>query len=144
MEYLLVTDFNQVLIVTILGKQVREALEGPQLALLLVVVVAALLTVGLCTALLLRGRRFEFSLLAMVGWERRFVLLRILWASWWPALVSGEVGALLALFVIALTAALPSWWLILVLIVCGPLGGVVLVSMVTIGLAWQETGRVFT
>jgi hypothetical protein len=142
-EYLLVTDFNQVLIVTILGKQVREALEGPQLALLLVVIVAALLTVSLCTSLQLRGQRFEFSLLAMVGWERKFVLQRILWASWLPALLSGEVGALLALFVIALAAAIPAWWVVLALIVCGPLVGIVLVSIVTIGLAWQETGRVF-
>ena len=142
-EYLLVAAFNQVLLVTILGKQVREALEGPQLALLLVVIVAALLTVSLCTSLLLRGRRFEFSLLAMVGWERKFVLLRILWASWWPALLSGEVGALLALCAIALTAAVPAWWVVSGLIVCGPLVGIVLVSIVTIGLAWQETGRVF-
>ena len=142
-EYLLTTNFNQVLIVTILGKQVREALEGPQFALLLVVMGAALLTIGLCTSLLLRGRRFEFSMLAMVGWERKFVLLRILWASWWPALLSGEVGVLLALFAIALTAALPTWWVIIGLIGCGPLVGVVLVSMVTIGLAWRETERVF-
>ncbi len=143
-EYLLVTNFNQVLVVTILGKQVREALEGPQLALLLVVMAAALLTVGLCTSLLLRGRRFEFSMLAMVGWERKFVLLRILWATWWPALLSGEAGALLALIAIAVAAALPAWWVIIGLIICGPLVGVVLVSIVTIGMAWQETERVFS
>ncbi len=143
-EYLLVTNFNQVMVVTILGKQVREALEGPQLALLLVVMAAALLTVGFCTSLLLRGRRFEFSMLAMVGWERKFVLLRILWASWWPALLSGEVGALLALIAIAVAAALPTWWVVIGLIICGPLVGVVLVSIVTIGLAWRETERVFT
>ncbi len=144
LEYLLITNFNQVLVVTILGKQVREALEGPQLALLLVVVTAALLTVGLCTSLLLRGRRSEFSLLAMVGWERKFVLLRILWAGWWPALLSGEVGVLLALVAIVITSTVPVWWTIIALMLCGPFVGLVLVSLVTIGMAWQETERVFT
>jgi len=64
-EYLLITSFNQVLVVTVLGNQVREAFEVPQLALLLLVLLAALLTVGLCTMLLLRGRRQELSLQEM-------------------------------------------------------------------------------
>src|SRR2546421_5145843 len=142
-EYLLITSFNQVLVVTILGNQVREALEVPQLALLLLVLLAALLTVGLCTMLLLRGRRQELSLLAMVGWERRAVLLRVMRDSWWSALVSGEAGALLALGVTIAGGAMPPVMIVLGLLACGPLLGVALVSLVTLGPAWQETKRVF-
>ncbi|HEV7235242.1 MAG TPA: hypothetical protein VGN15_03610, partial [Ktedonobacteraceae bacterium] len=94
-EYLLVTDFNQVLVLTVLGSQVRAALETSQLALLLLILLASLLTVALCTILLVRGKREEVALLAMVGWERRAVLLRLLWSSWGLALLSGEIGVLL-------------------------------------------------
>ncbi len=142
-EYLLITSFNQVLVVTVLGNQVREALEVPQLALLFLVLLAALLTVGLCTMLLLRGRRQELSLLAMVGWERRAVLLRVMRDSWWSALVSGEAGALLALGVTIAGGAVPPVMIVVGLLVCGPLLGVALVSLVTLGPAWQETKRVF-
>ncbi len=142
-ECLLFTSFNQVLVVTVLGNQVREALEVPQLALLFLVLLAALLTVGLCTMLLLRGRRQELSLLAMVGWERRAVLLRVMRDSWWSALVSGEAGALLALGVTIVGGAVPPVMIVVGLLVCGPLLGVALVSLVTLGPAWQETKRVF-
>ncbi len=142
-ECLLFTSFNQVLVVTVLGNQVREALEVPQLALLFLVLLAALLTVGLCTMLLLRGRRQELSLLAMVGWERRAVLLRVMRDSWWSALVSGEAGALLALGVTIVGGAVPPVMIVVGLLVCGPLLRVALVSLVTLGPAWQETKRVF-
>src|SRR5205807_3867168 len=142
-ECLLITSFNQVLVVTVLGNQVREALEVPQLALLFLVLLAALLTVGLCTMLLLRGRRQELSLLAMVGWERRAVLLHVMRDSWWSALVSGEAGALLALGVTIAGGAVPPVMIVVGLLVCGPLLGVALVSLVTLGPAWQETKRVF-
>jgi len=142
-ECLLITSFNQVLVVTVLGNQVREALEVPQLALLFLILLTALLTVGLCTMLLLRGRRQEFSLLAMVGWERRAVLLRVMRDSWWSALVSGEAGALLALGVTIAGGAMPPVMIVLGLLACGPLLGVALVSLVTLGPAWQETKRVF-
>jgi hypothetical protein len=142
-ECLLVASFNQVLVVTVLGNQVREALEVPQLALLFLILLAALLTVGLCTVLLLRGRRQEISLLAMLGWERRAVLLHVMRDSWRSALVSGEVGALLALGVTIAGEAMPPLMIVLGLLLCGPLLGVALVSLVTLGPAWQETERVF-
>src|SRR5215472_1249942 len=94
--YSIYRSFDRALIVTVLGNQVREALEGPQLLLLVVVLAAALLTVGICARLQLQGRREELKLLSMVGWERRAVFLRVMWDSWLPAIVSGEVGALLA------------------------------------------------
>jgi cell division protein FtsX len=94
-EYLLITNFDQTLVVTILGRQVREVLEGPQLLLLLVIVMAAFLTVGFCTKLLLQGRREELSLLARVGWERRDVLWHIVRENWIMALGSGALGTLL-------------------------------------------------
>ena len=135
--------FNSELVVTILGRQVREALEGPQLVLLLVIVGAALLTVALCTRLLLLGRREEIRLLAMVGWERHATLLRMMADSWWPAFLSGMAGMLLALGLATLIAALPSLPVVLALLLCGPLVGILLVSLATIGIAWQETGRVY-
>ena len=142
-ECLLITSFNQVLVVTVLGNQVREALEVPQLALLFLVLLAALLTVGLCAMLLLRGRRQELSLLAMLGWGRRAVLLRVLCDSWWSALVRGEAGALLDLGVTIAGGAVPPVMIVVGLLVCGPLLGVALVSLVTLGPAWQETKKVF-
>jgi len=76
--YSIYCSFDRALIVTVLGNQVREALEGPQLLLLLVVLAAALLTVGICARLQLQGRREELKLLSMVGWERRAVFLRVM------------------------------------------------------------------
>lgn len=138
------SGFNQALIVTILGKQVHTVLEGPQLLLLAVIIGAALLTVGFCSTLLLRGRRDEIQLLARIGWERGHVLLRLMRDSCSPAMVSGGIGVLAALGVAALVAsALPSSLLLVCLIVCGPLLGVLLAALATIGIAWQETGRVF-
>src|SRR5205085_12597040 len=115
----------------------------PQLALLLVIVGAALLTVALCTRLLLIGRREELRLLSMVGWERRAALLRIMRDSWWPALLSGASGMLLALGLAILITTLPPLLVVLALLSGGPLIGVLLVSLATIGIAWQETGKVY-
>jgi len=137
------TGFNSELVVTVLGRQVSEALEGPQLALLLVIVGAALLTVALCTRLLLLGRREELRLLSMVGWQRRDTLLRIMRDGWWSALLSGAAGMLLALGLAILITALPSLLVVLALLLCGPLIGILLVSMATIGIARQETGRAY-
>ena len=139
-ELLMITHLNQVLVVTILGDQVRAALEGPQLLLIGVVLLTALLTVGLCTTLLLRGRRQEIALLAMVGWERRSVLLRVLRDVGWSAVLSGEVGALLALIVMAF----PPVWLMISVVIGGPLFGVLLVGIVTTSIAWRELKRVAT
>jgi hypothetical protein len=141
--YILIAGFNSELVVTILGRQVREALQGPQLALLLVIMAAALLTVALCTRLLLQGRREELRLLSMVGWERRDTLLHIMRDSCWPALLSGAAGMLVALGLAILIAALPSLLVVLALLLCGPLSGMLLVSLATIGIAWQETGKVY-
>ena len=143
-ELLMITHLNQVLVVTILGNQVRAALEGPQMLLVGVVLLTALLTVGLCTTLLLRGRRQEIALLAMVGWERRSVLLRVLRDVGWSAVLSGEVGALLALIVMALTSAFPPAWLMISVVIGGPLFGVLLVGIVTTSIAWGELKRVAT
>ena len=142
-EYLVVTSFNQVLMVTVLGKQVREALETSQIALLVCIVLAALMTVILCTILLLRGRREEIALLAMVGWERRDVVRRLLWSSWIPALISGEIGVLLALGVLSVGGLFPGAWSISGLLLGGPLIGVVLVSLAALGPLWYETQKVF-
>jgi len=141
---LMIIHLNQVLVVTILGDQVRAALEGPQLLLIGVVLLTALLTVGLCTTLLLRGRRQEIALLAMVGWERRSVLLRVLRDVEWSAVLSGEVGALLALIVMALNSAFPPAWLMISVVIGGPLFGVLLVGLVTTYIAWGELKRVAT
>ncbi|TMD42976.1 MAG: hypothetical protein E6I93_19865 [Chloroflexi bacterium] len=144
MGLLMITHLNQVLVVTILGNQVRAALEGPQMLLVGVVLLTALLTVGLCTTLLLRGRRQEIALLAMVGWERRSVLLRVLRDVGWSAVLSGEVGALLALIVMALTSAFPPAWLMISVVIGGPLFSVLLVGIVTTSIAWGELKRVAT
>jgi hypothetical protein len=143
MEYLLVADFNQVLVVTVLGNQVRAVLEGSQLALLMLILAAALLTVGLCTMLLLRARREEIVLLARVGWDQRFVILRMLWNNWKLALLSGEVGVLIALGVTMLGGASPSLLVGTVLVFSGPLIAMLLVSIVAFGPVWQETKRVY-
>ncbi len=138
------SSFNSELVVTILGRQVHEALEGPQLALLLVIVAAALLTVALCTRLLLIGRREELRLLSMVGWERRATLSHIMRDNWRPALLSGSAGILLALGLAIPITAFPPLLIVLALLSGGPLLGLLLVNIATIGIAWQETGRVYT
>lgn len=142
-EYLLVTGFNQVLVLTVLGSQVRATLETSQLALLLLILLASLLTVALCAILLVRGKREEVALLAMVGWERRAVLLRLLWSSWWLALLSGGIGVFLALGLVSIGGALPSMPISLALLLGGPLAGVLLVSLAALGPAWHETQKVF-
>ena len=142
-EYLMVSGLNRELVVTVLGEQVRMALQGPQLLLLLLVLLTALLTVGLCTNLLLRGRRQELMLLAKVGWERRHVLLRLLKESWWMAALSGMGGALLALGVIGIAGSLPSLWVVGSVIAGGPLLGMALASLVVYTLAQQELKSVY-
>ena len=142
-EYLLVTGFNQVLVLTVLGSQVRATLETSQLALLLLILLASLLTVALCAILLVRGKREEVALLGMVGWERRAVLLRLLWSSWWLALLSGGIGVFLALGLVSIGGALPSMPISLALLLGGPLAGVLLVSLAALGPAWHETQKVF-
>jgi hypothetical protein len=141
--YILINGFNQELVVTILGRQVHAALEGSQFLLLLTFVSASLLTMGLCSKLLLHGRREELQLLVMVGWERRAVMLRIMWDYCSPALVSGAIGVLLAIAVAMLADAFPTMFAALGLLICGPLLGAFLTGMATTGIAWQETGRVY-
>ncbi len=142
--YLLMSSFDQALIVTILGRQVRSVLEGPQLLLLAVITGAALLTVGLCSTLFLRGRREELRLLSLIGWERRDVLVRVMRDCCSPALLSGGLGVLVAIGVAALIASmLPSSLILCCLLICGPVLGVSLAGLATIGIAWQETGRVY-
>jgi cell division protein FtsX len=137
------SSFDQALVVTVLGKQVRETLEGPQLLLLVVVLTAALLTVGICVRLQLQGRREELRLLSMVGWERHAVFLRVMWDSWLPALLSGELGALLAIGITMSTGSSPSPLTMLELLLCGPLTGLLLTSLAAVGPAWRETRRLF-
>lgn len=137
------SSFDRALIVTVLGKQVREALAGPQFLLLVVILAAALLTVGICARLQLQGRREELRLLSMVGWERRVAFLRVMWDNWLPALLSGALGALLAFSIATSTAAVPALLTLLELLVCGPLIGLLLVSLAAVGPVWRETGRVF-
>lgn len=141
--YMLISDYNQELVVTVLGRQVHTALEGSQLLLLLTFVSAALFTVGLCSKLLLHGRREELQLLVMVGWERRVIMLRILWGYCSSALVSGAVGVLMALLIALLVGAFPSMFAALALLICGPLLGAFLTGIATTGIAWQETGRAY-
>ena len=137
------SSFDQALIVTVLGNQVRAALAGPQFLLLLVVLAAALLTVGICARLQLQGRREELLLLSRVGWERHAVFLRVMWDSWLPGLLSGGLGAVLAIGIAASTVSVPALLTMLELLVCGPLTGLLLVSIAAVGPAWRETGRVF-
>ncbi|HEX9131635.1 MAG TPA: hypothetical protein VF844_05035 [Ktedonobacteraceae bacterium] len=141
--YLFMNGYDQELVVTVLGRQVHAALEGSQLLVLLTFVSASLLTVGLCSTLLLHGRRDELQLLVMVGWERRAVMLRIMWGYCSPALVSGAIGVLLAFAVAMLGDAFPTMFTALGLLICGPLLGAFLTAIATIGLAWHETGRVY-
>ena len=141
--YILISSFNQELVVTVLGRQVHSVLESSQLLLLLIFVNASLLTVGLCTKLLLQRRREELQLLALVGWERRAVMLRVMWGYCSRSLVYGAIGVLLAVAAAILTAAFPSILLMLVLLVCGPLLGASLAGLATISIAWQEIGRVY-
>lgn len=142
-EYLMVSSLNRELVVTVLGDQVRVALQGPQLFLLLLVLLTALLTVGLCTSLLLRGRRQELALLAKVGWERRHVLLRLLRESWWMAALSGIAGALLALGVPGIAGSLPPLWVVGSVLLGGPALGMTLASLVVYTLARQELQSVY-
>lgn len=141
--YMLISGYNQELVVTVLGRQVHAALEGSQLLLLLTFMSASFFTVGLCSKLLLHGRREELQLLVMVGWERRAVMMRILWGYCSPALVSGTIGVLLALVIAMLVGAFPAMFAALALLICGPLLGAFLNSIATTGIAWQETGRVY-
>jgi hypothetical protein len=142
-EYLMVSGLNRELIVTVLGDQVRVALAGPQFLLLLLVLLTALLTVGLCTSLLLRGRREELALLAKVGWERRHVLLRLLKESWWMAALSGMVGVLLALGALEFAGSLPPLWVVGSVLLGGPMLGMLLASLVVCTLARQELKSVY-
>jgi len=142
-DTLLLIGFNHELVVTVLGEQVREVLGAPQVILLLLMLLAAQMTVGLCMTLLLQGRRAELSLLSKVGWERRAVLWRLLWDGWRPAFFSGEVGVLLAVAASSIGGVLPAPFVAGAMFVGGPLVGVVLVSMATMGPAWQETKRIY-
>jgi hypothetical protein len=143
LEYLMVSGFNRELVVTMLGDQVRIALEGPQLLLIVLVLLMALLTVGLCTSLLLGGRREELALLAKVGWERRHVLLRLLRESWWMAALSSVAGVLLALGVIGIAGPLPPLWVVVGVLLGGPTLGMALASLVVYTLARQELKSVY-
>lgn len=142
-EYLLVTDFNQVLVVTVLGKQVQAVLEASQVFLFLLILAAALLTVALCTTLLVRGRREEIVLLSQIGWEQRAVSWRLLWSSWRPALISGEVGVFLALGIVSIGGAMPPVEISLSALLVGPLIGMLLTTIASLGPVWYETKRVF-
>jgi len=144
MEYLLLTNFNQILVVTVLGSQVRAALEAPQLLLLLLILSSACLTIGLCATLILRGRREEIALLAQVGWQRRDVLLRMMRDHWRVALLSGELGVVFALGMAVVGGASPSLVVAMSLLLCGPLVGLLLINVATLGPSWQETKRVFS
>lgn len=139
----MVGGLKRELVVTVLGEQVSVALQGPQFWLLLLVLLTALLVVGLCTSLLLRGRRQELALLAKLGWERRHVLLRLLRESWWMAALSGMAGAVLALGVIGLSGPVSSLWAIGGVIAGGPLLGIVLASLVVYTLARHELKSVY-
>jgi len=139
----MVSGLNRELVVTVLGDQVRVALEGPQILLILLVLLTALLTVGLCTSLSLRGRRDELALLAKVGWERRHVLLRLLRESWWMAALSGVAGSLLALGVIEIAGSLPPAWVIVSVLLSGPMLGMAQASLVVYTLARQELKSIY-
>jgi hypothetical protein len=141
--YLFINGYNQELVVTVLGRQVHTALEGSQLLLLLTFVSASELTVGLCSKLLLYGRRGELRLLEMIGWERRAVMLRIMWDYCSPALVSGAIGVLLSIAVALSAGAFPSLVVAVALLIGGSLLGAFLTGIATAGIAWQETGRVY-
>lgn len=141
--YLFINGYNQELVVTVLGRQVHTALEGSQLLLLLTFVSASLLTVGLCSRLLLHGRRGELQLLEMIGWERRAVMLRIMWDYCSPAFVSGAIGVLLAIAVALPAGAFPSLVVAVALLIGGSLIGTFLTGIATAAIAWQETGRVY-
>lgn len=140
--YLFINGYNHELFVTVLGRQVHAALEGSQLLLLLTFGSASVLTVGLCSKLLLHGRRGELQLLEMIGWERRAVMLRIMWDYCSPALVSGAIGVLLAIAVALLAGTFPSMVVAVALLIGGSLLGASLAGIATAGIAWQETGRV--
>jgi len=118
-------------------------LEGSQLLLILLVLLTALLTVGLCTSLLLRVRRRELVLLANVGWERRHVLLHLLRDSWWTAALSGAMGALLALVILAIAVTLPPLWAVGGVLVGGPVLGLLLDGLVIYALGRQALKSVY-
>jgi len=139
----MVSSLNRELIVTVLGSQVRAVLEGPQLLLVLLVLLTAVLTVGLCTSLLLRERRGELVLLAKVGWEQRHVLLRLLRDSWWTAALSGAMGVLLALVMMAIADTLPPLWAVGSVLVGGPVLGLLLDGLVVYTLGRQALKSVY-
>lgn len=139
----MVSGLNRELVVTVLGEQVSVALQGSQCLLLLLVLLTALLAIGLCTSLLLRGRRQELALLAKIGWERQHVLRRLLKESWWMAALSGMAGAVLALGAIGLSGSLPPLWAAGSVIAGGPLLGVALASLIVYTLARQELKSVY-
>lgn len=144
-EYIMTTNFAHTLIITVLGKQVQAALDTPQLYLTGLMICVALFTVGLCMTLLLRGRRAEWRLLAILGWERRMVMLRILHESWRYALISGEVGAVLALLAVLFTSNTVSFSFLPVgmVLVWGPLAGIVIVSIALLWPTYREIERAF-
>lgn len=146
-EYLLVTAFHRELIVTVLGNQVGASLEAPQILLALLLLLTALMTIGLCVLLLLHERREEIALLAQVGWKKRDALLRMLREMVLASALSGEIGAALALLLAGFTGALPSGnefgaiANIAVVLIGGPLVGLLLACPLTGGLAWRELER---
>lgn len=146
-EYLLVTAFHRELIVTVLGNQVGTSLEAPQVLLALLLLLTALMTIGLCVILLLRGRSEEIALLAQVGWEKHDALLRMLREMALASALSGEIGVALALILAEFARALPSATdfvaiaSIAVVLIGGPLMGLLLACPLTGGLAWRELER---
>jgi hypothetical protein len=142
-EYLLLTSFDHLLVVTVLGTQVRAALETPQLVLVCIILTSACLTVGLCATLILRGRRNEIVLLAQVGWQRRDVLLRLMHEHWRLAFLSSELAVICASGMLFSGGTMPSFVNIVSLLLCGPLAGFLLVNIATLGPSWQATKRVF-
>ncbi|HLL79098.1 MAG TPA: FtsX-like permease family protein [Ktedonobacteraceae bacterium] len=146
-EYLLATAFHRELIVTVLGKQVGASLEAPHVLLALLLLLTALMTIGLCVILLLHGRREEIVLLAQIGWEKRDALLRMLCEMALVSALSGEIGVALALILAGFTGALSSSNDFVaiastaVVLIGGPLVGLLLVCPLTGGLAWRELER---
>jgi hypothetical protein len=68
----------------------------------------------------------------------------MLWDNWKLALLSGEVGVLIALGVTMLGGASLSLLAGAVLVFSGPLIAMLLVSIVALGPVWQETKRVYS
>ncbi len=142
-EYLLLTNFDHLLVVTVLGTQVRAALEAPQLVLVCIMLTSACLTVGLCATLILRGRRNEIVLLAQVGWQRRDVLLRLMHEHLRLTFLSSELAAICASGMLFSAGSIPSLVNIGSVLLCGPLVGFLLLNMAMLGPSWQATKRAF-